>query len=96
MPFFKQVDIVHTVVFSLCVCREQPFQARPPVEQECESVDRDGRYYRKYKHFNLAFAEFSERGNLFDAEQIDDVLSRINVHTQAPSGAITDQWLQGF
>ncbi len=52
-------------------------------------------YYQEYPGYDVAFAEFSERGNTFNNQWIENVLSRIRSHA-SKQGVIVITFIHGW
>ena len=52
-------------------------------------------YYQQHENFDLAFVEYSERGNAFSDERVKEVLARIESHATA-SGAVVVVFVHGW
>ena len=52
-------------------------------------------YYQEHNGYDLAFAEYSDRGNAFDDRHIDDVLARIRRHADA-EGVVLVTFIHGW
>lgn len=51
-------------------------------------------YYQEYEYYDLAFAEYSERGNAFNDQWIDDILARIR--ERASDGVVVVVFVHGW
>ncbi|HHJ16054.1 MAG TPA: alpha/beta hydrolase [Gammaproteobacteria bacterium] len=52
-------------------------------------------YYQEYPDYDLAFVEFSERGNTFNSEWVDNVLEKIRAHAQE-DGVVVVTFIHGW
>ena len=56
----------------------QPFRIHPPMA--CEDIDKcPTTILRKYQDFDLAFVEFTERGNVFSRDRMQVVLDHVKL-----------------
>lgn len=69
-----------------------------PTQHNCYDASSDaciGSFYQEYEHFDLAFAEFSERGNAFSRSRIETILREIRAHAKA-KGAVVVVFVHGW
>ncbi len=73
------------------------WQTISPGSAPCDdTLDCSGRYYRQYPNYDLAFAEFTERGHAFDTGKVNDVLQRIQHQAERDDGVITIVFIHGW
>lgn len=81
----KCVLLVFVVLLSGCA-QNAVYHDRPWEDDNCisntEAKDCTESYYQEHENFDLAFAEFSERGNAFNGEYIEEILERIKSHAK--------------
>lgn len=77
-----------------------PYHTNPGASGNCqgEKADEEGctqAYYQEHHDYDLAFVEFSERGNAFNDRYVDDVLNRIRQKVQQ-DGAVLIVFVHGW
>lgn len=98
LSLLAKLTSLSMVLAALFACSaNRPYQVLPPADVECgNGTDCNGRYYRKYRNYDLGFAEFTERGNAFDTERLNSVLQRVKQHANHEAGVITVVFIHGW
>ncbi|MCH9672398.1 MAG: hypothetical protein K0U93_13225 [Gammaproteobacteria bacterium] len=81
--------------------QNEPYHTLDGAPDNCVSAPADNNctasYYQDHGEFDLAFAEFSDRGNAFNDKFITDVLTRIERHAEGEAaGAVVITFVHGW
>ncbi len=86
-------------VFLVTGCASQnPYHIYDWTAGNCASPDNEmcaKSYYQEYPGYDLAFVEFSERGNTFNSKWVDNVLERIRARA-AEEGVVVVTFIHGW
>lgn len=75
-----------------------PFHHKDPLTANCKDPNQLTcleSYYQRHPRYDLAFAEFTERGNVFNSRWIDDILKNIEKH-QDETGVVVIVFVHGW
>ncbi len=93
----KLLGVVILSGLLLACANNSALQTKEPASQICdERFDCRGRYYREYENYDLAFAEFTERGHAFDTDKLDVVLDRVKQKAVLDDGVVTIVFIHGW
>lgn len=86
------------VLLTACAAPNAAFHTREPEAENCQppaSEKCTQSYYQNYKKFDLAFLEYSERGNAFSRPRERAVLRRIRSHAE-DEGVVVITFVHGW
>ena len=76
-----------------------PYHVRGPLEDNCRNDQQwpecSESYYQEHEGFDLAFAEFTDRGNAFNDKYIEDVIGKIK-EKAGKDGVVVVTFIHGW
>ena len=96
--YLNKVLLPFLLLLAGCTTSNTPFHNIKPLANICdESIKNECHksYYQKHPEYDIAFAEYTERGNEFNTQWIDDILTRIERH-EKESGVVIVVFVHGW
>lgn len=95
--YINKAILLSTLLLAGCV-GNIPFHQLDPSSNNCSDPTLESclkSYYQHYPEYDIAFAEFTERGNVFNSRWIDNILQKIETH-EKESGVVVIVFVHGW
>ena len=95
---FIKVLLPFSLLLTGCTTSNTPFHNAKPLANICDESNKNEchkSYYQKYSEYDIAFAEYTERGNAFNTQWIGNILKRIEQH-EKKSGVVIVVFVHGW
>jgi hypothetical protein len=94
----KTITLISIILVATGCASTDPYHDVAPSTDNCvepatEQCHRS--YYQEHSDFDLAFVEFTERGNAFDSDRVDKVLNKIREHAEG-KGVVVITFVHGW
>jgi hypothetical protein len=86
------------LILTGCTTSNTPFHNAEPLAKGCDGNNKEKcqeSYYQQYPEYDIAFAEFSERGNPFNTRWISNILKKIEQH-EKETGVVIVVFVHGW
>ncbi len=93
-----KVVLTFSLLLTGCTTSNTPFHNTKPLANICDESNKNEchkSYYQKYSEYDIAFAEYTERGNAFNTQWIGNILKRIEQH-EKESGVVIVVFVHGW
>ena len=96
--YFDKVILTFLLLLTGCTTSNTPFHNAKPLANNCDEsnkIECYESYYQKFPEYDIAFAEYTERGNAFNTQWISNILKKIEQH-EKDSGVVIVVFVHGW